>query len=166
MVDLLVSYLDMNSPPPGDPLPAPVPGAAVQRERIGVDAYLELYRAVGGSFDWDRRLRMPRGELGALLALPSTWIYVLRIAGLPAGLCEFNRAGEPVVELAHFGLGQPFYGKRLGPYLLDLSLRSVWRLEPERVWLHTDTNDHPKALSVYLRAGFELRERRMETFPD
>ena len=70
------------------------------------------------------------------------------------------------MELTYFGLTEAFYGRRLGPYLLDRSLRSVWSQRPERVWLHTDTNDHPKAQSVYGRAGFQLRERRMESFPD
>ena len=63
-------------------------------------------------------------------------------------------------------LAEAFQGRRLGPYLLDASLHAIWARKPERVWLHTDTNDHPKALSLYLRAGFAIRERRLEAFPD
>ena len=166
MAEFLVTYLDMTAPPTGEPLAAPVAGAVVTREHLGVEDYLDLYRAVGRPLDWDVRLRMHKAELAALLDQTSTWLHILRVDGQAAGLCEFNEVGRTVVELTYFGLTEAFYGRRLGPYLLDRSLRSVWSQHPERVWLHTDTNDHPKAQSVYGRAGFQLRERRMESFPD
>ena len=166
MVELLVTYLDMTAPPSGPALASPVATATIGRENLSLAAYLDLYRAVGEPLDWDKRLRMPAAELSALLAHPSTWLNVLRVDGTAAGFCEFNGVGEPVVELVHFGLVAAFQGRRLGPYLLDSSLRAVWATRPQRVWLHTDTNDHPKALSVYQRAGFTVRERRMENFPD
>ncbi|WP_054313102.1 GNAT family N-acetyltransferase [Mesorhizobium sp. 1M-11] len=166
MVDLLVTYLDMTASPSGAALSSPDSAACLKRENLPLVDYLDLYRAVGASLDWDQRLRMPKNDLAVLLASPSTWLNVLRVDGVAAGFCEFNGVGEPVVELAHFGLVDAFRGKRLGLYLLDGSLRAVWASQPERVWLHTDTNDHPKALSVYLRAGFAIRERRMERFPD
>ena len=50
--------------------------------------------------------------------------------------------------------------------MLDRALRAVWSHAPQRVWLHTDTYDHPAAQSVYSRAGFKPYEQRMETFPD
>lgn len=166
MVDLLVTYLDMTAPPPGPALGCPDSTASLKRENLSPAGYLDLYRAVGASLDWDQRLRMPRDDLAILLASPSIWLNVLRADGVAVGFCEFNGVGEPVVELAHFGLVEAFQGRGLGPYLLDGSLRAIWTRKLERVWLHTDTNDHPKALSVYLRAGFRIRERRMETFPD
>lgn len=166
MVDLLVTYLDMTAPPPGPTLVSAVASAAIGREKLSLADYLDLYRAVGGPLDWDQRLRMPAAALSALLAHPSTWLNVLRVDGTAAGFCEFNGVGEPIVELVHFGLVAAFQGRGLGPCLLDSSLRAVWATRPQRIWLHTDTNDHPKALSVYQRAGFVIRERRMETFPD
>lgn len=166
MVELLVTYLDMSQPPRGAALSSPEVAAGLTRERLSLASYLDLYRTIGTPLDWDQRLRMPRDDLAVLLASPSTWLNVLRVDGVAAGFCEFNGVGEPAVELAHFGLTDAFQGRGLGPYLLDSSLRSVWMEQPERVWLHTDTNDHPKALSVYLRAGFSIRERRMERFLD
>ncbi|MBR2686787.1 MAG: GNAT family N-acetyltransferase [Aquamicrobium sp.] len=166
MVELLVTYLDMTASPSGTALASPGRLARLERENLSPADYLDLYRAVGASLDWDQRLRMPGEQLAILLASPSTWLNVLRVDGVAAGFCEFNGVGEPVVELAHFGLAAAFQGRGLGPYLLDSSLRAIWSQKPQRVWLHTDTNDHPKALSVYLRAGFAIRERRMESFPD
>ena len=166
MVDLLVTYMEMLAPPQGAPPASPLRGATVARERLDLSSYLDLYRAVGGPVQWDQRLRMPGAELETVLASTSTHIHVLRVDGEAAGFCEFNDVGQPAIELVHFGLVPAFQGKRLGPFLLDQSLRAVWSQRPERVWLHTDTQDHPAAQSVYGRAGFSAYAQRIESFPD
>ncbi|CCV06640.1 conserved hypothetical protein [Mesorhizobium metallidurans STM 2683] len=166
MVDLLVTYMEMTGPPFGDGLVAPAQGTAVAREMLDVADYISLYRAVGEAVQWDQRLRLPSEELKRLLARPSTHLHVLRVDGESAGLCEFTGIGQPVVELAHFGLVPAFQGRKLGPYLLDWSLRAAWSMRPEKIWLHTDTHDHPVAQSVYRRAGFKAYAQHMETFPD
>lgn len=166
MVDLLVTYMEMTAPPPGDAFAAPAPGAMVAHETLDIAGYVSLYRAVGEPVQWDQRLRIGSGELERLLALASTHIHVLRVDGEAAGLCEFNGVGQADVELAHFGLIPRFQGRKLGPFLLDRSLRAAWSHRPRRLWLHTDTFDHPSAQSVYTRAGFRPFLQRMETFPD
>jgi len=166
MVDLLVSYMEMTKPPAGAPSAAPVPDAVVKRERLARADYLALYRAVGDSVQWDQRLRLPDGDLDALLADPATHVYVLRCGGRPSGLAEFERVGSDEIEMLNFGLVPSMQGKRLGPFLLDRALRAVWQSRPKRVWLHTDTNDHPKAVATYERAGFRVYKKQMENFPD
>ncbi|TPI49947.1 GNAT family N-acetyltransferase [Mesorhizobium sp. B2-9-1] len=166
MVDLLVTYMEMLAPPQGVPLASPSPVAVVARERPDLSGYLDLYRAVGGPVQWDQRLRMSEADLEKLLADDATHIHVLRVAGEAAGFCEFNNVGEEAVELVHFGLVPAFQGKRLGPFLLDQALRAAWSHRPRRLWLHTDTYDHPAAQSVYGGAGFKPYAQRMETFPD
>jgi GNAT superfamily N-acetyltransferase len=166
MVDLLVTYMEMLAPPQGAPLAPPLPGAVVMRERLGLSGYLDLYRAVGGPVQWDQRLRMPETDLETLLAGTSTHVHVLRVDGEAAGFCEFNGVGEAAIELIHFGLVPTFQGKRLGPFLLDRALRAAWSHRPQRLWLYTDTHDHPAAQSVYGRAGFGVYTRRIESFPD
>ncbi|MDZ4736472.1 MAG: GNAT family N-acetyltransferase [Rhodospirillaceae bacterium] len=166
MVDLLVTYLEMTAPPAGPALPPPLTGAAIAREPLDADSYLALYRAVGDAVQWDDRLRMTKAALDAFLRDPTTHIYVLRLNGAPVGLCEFDGVGKPETELTNFGLVPDAQGRRLGPWLLDHALRDVWVNGPRRIWLHTDTNDHPDAEAVYRQAGFEIFRRRMETFPD
>ena len=166
MVDLLVSYMAMTSPPAGAELLAPMPRAAVAREHLARIDYLALYRAVGAAVQWDQRLRLPDGELDALLADPATHVYVLRCDGAASGLAEFECVGSDEVEMVNFGLVPAMQGKRLGPFLLDCALRAVWRSRPKRIWLHTDTNDHPKAVATYERAGFSVYKKQIETFPD
>ena len=158
--------MEMRQAGPAPASVKPVAGATVALERLNSASYIILYRAVGGPVQWDQRLRMAAGGLERLLALPSTHIHVLRVEGVAAGLCEFNGVGQPDVELVHFGLVPAFQGRRLGPFLLDRALRAVWSHAPQRVWLHTDTYDHPSAQSVYGRAGFKAYAQRVETFPD
>ena len=166
MVDLLVSYMEMTMPPAGAALPAPAANVAVARERLERADYLALYRAVGDAVQWDQRLRLPDSDLDALLRDDATHVYVLRCDGFASGLAEFERVGSDDVEMVNFGLVPAMQGRKLGPFLLDRALRAVWQSEPRRIWLHTDTNDHPKAAGTYERAGFRLYKQQMETFPD
>ncbi|TRD00351.1 GNAT family N-acetyltransferase [Mesorhizobium sp. WSM4303] len=166
MVDLLVTYMEMRQADPAPARVSPAACASVALERLDSASYISLYRAVGEPVQWDQWLRMAAEDLERLLALPSTRIHVLRVEGVAACLCEFNGVGQPDVELVHFGLVPAFQGRKLGPFLLDQALRAVWSHAPQRVWLHTDTYDHPAAQSVYGRAGFKPYEQRMETFPD
>jgi GNAT superfamily N-acetyltransferase len=53
-------------------------------------------------------------------------------------------------------------GRGLGPWLLATALHAEWRSNPDRIWLHTDTWDHPAALGVYARAGFQVFDERDE----
>ena len=166
MVDLLVSYMEMTMPPAGPSVPAPIADVVVARERLVRTDYLALYRAVGDAVQWDQRLRLPDAALDALLADPATHIYVLRCDGVASGLAEFERVGTSEIEMVNFGLIPAMQGKRLGPFLLDRALRAVWQHKPRRIWLHTDTNDHPKAAGTYERAGFRFYKQQTETVPD
>ena len=165
MVDLLVTYMEMTEPPPAAPKSSPDSSLRVERERLGRTDYMTLYRAVGEPLQWDERLRVEPETLDRLLTVPSTHILVLRLNGEAIGFCEFARVGEPEVELVHFGLVPAAQGKGFGPYLLDHALRRCWQHSPNRIWLHTDTNDHPSAVPVYAKAGFRPFLQRIETFP-
>jgi ribosomal protein S18 acetylase RimI-like enzyme len=165
MVRLLVTFMEQHQAPPGDPPPAPA-GAEIAREELSVAEYLSLYRHVGEAVQWDSRLRMPETELKALLAADSTIIHVLSLNGTRVGLLEAIRHVDGNIEIANFGLITSAQGKRLGPYFLESTLRSLWKETPRRVWLHTDTHDHPAAIRTYEKAGFSVVERRWMDFPD
>ncbi len=166
MVELLVTYMEMTALPSGPALAAPDPAARVARERLDLDTYLDLYRAVGEALQWDQRLRMARDDLARLLADPAHHLHLLRLAGKALGFCEFENVGGADIELVNFGLLAEAQGRRLGPYLLDRALRAVWTQAARRVWLRTDTNDHPRAVATYERAGFRIYDRRVEAFAD
>jgi GNAT superfamily N-acetyltransferase len=164
---LLVDYLELLRAPIGHPLSAPVYGAEVKRECWSIDSYLELYRAVGTPVRWDQRLRLSPDELLRLLQSSNFLLFIHRIDGRAAGLCEFASAQiDADVELVHFGLIPAAQGHGCGAFLLDRALRAVWDRQPSRVWLHTDTNDHPKAKPLYLRFGFRPFDQKVEDFDD
>lgn len=166
MVRLLVTYMEQLVPPSGVALSSPVAAAGIARERPDAEGYLQLYRSVGMPLQWNERLRMTREGLLAFLRSSSTALYILRHDGRSVGLCEFTGVGEREVELKHFGLIPEVQGRRLGPYLLDWSLRAIWAYLPDRVWLRTDTWDHPKAKATYERIGFRAYAEVWEEFAD
>ena len=163
-VELLVTYMAMNAAPSAAPRRAPE-SAAVAVERLGVVDYRALYRAVGEAVQWDERLRLGDAALAAILEGPATEIHVLRLGGEAVGFCELDLSQPPRIEIVYFGIVPAVQGRGLGPFLLDRALRAAWARGPERVWLHTDTNDHPGARATYERAGFAAYLSRMERFP-
>lgn len=165
MVELAVTYMEMTAPTVLSTR-APTGQATVAREQLDGEAYLSLYRAVGAPVQWDERLRMPPAALDALLVRPTTHLHVLRQDGAPLGLCEFIGVGGTDVELAHFGVVATVQGRGLGSYLLSRALAHCWRHAPRRIWLKTDTNDHPAAVRTYEKAGFHCIRTVLEVFPD
>lgn len=67
-------------------------------------------------------------------------------------------------EIAYFGLMPRFMGRSLGGHLLTLAAERAWALAAEtapsgaaeRIWLHTCTDDSPKALPNYRARGFAV----------
>ena len=147
------------------PAPPPEESSGTERitaEKLCIYEYLSLYTRVGESVRWDQRLRMPRAELAALLVSPQSQIYVLRNAlAQPIGFCEFERA-LPAIELKNFGLIPSAQRKGLGSFLLRTALQREWQLQARRIWLHTDSWDHPAAIKLYQSAGFEVYLTREE----
>jgi GNAT superfamily N-acetyltransferase len=160
-VNLRVTYLEQSEPAPP---PALYWGSErVTLERMSRAAYLDLYRRVGEPLRWDQRSNMPGADLDALLAGGALHIYLLTdLRGEALGFCEFDRSGFPQIELKHFGLVPEAQGRGLGPWLLATALQGEWRTNPDRIWLHTDTWDHPAALQIYQRAGFRVFDVRDE----
>jgi GNAT superfamily N-acetyltransferase len=159
--NLRVTYLEQHEPP----LPPPLHegGERIALETLTSSTYLELYQRVGEPLRWDQRLLMPNEELSALLDGGSLHIYVLRDeSGRALGFCEFDRGALPEIELKNFGLVPAAQGRGLGPWLLCVALQAEWRSDPTRIWLHTDTWDHPAAVRVYERSGFHVYAVREE----
>ena len=159
-----VTYMEMREPPAQVSHDGP---ERITEEKLAPDAYLDLYRRVGEPVGWDARLKLSAAELATLLAGPALQIYVLRDADAgPLGFCEFDRQAFPDVELKNFGLIPQAQGRKLGPCLLTTAILGTWRTPPTRLWLHTDTWDHPAAMKVYEKAGFkvfDVRDERADT---
>jgi ribosomal protein S18 acetylase RimI-like enzyme len=160
-VNLQVTYMQLLKAPS-----APACAAGPERmgpERMTREAYLALYTKVGAPLGWDQRLSMSDAELDSMLGGDRCRIYVARdIQDNALGFCEFDRSAFPTIELKNFGIVPEAQGRGLGPRLLGLALRQEWQNASVRIWLHTDTWDHPAAVRVYERAGFEVYDVRAE----
>jgi GNAT superfamily N-acetyltransferase len=125
--------------------------------------YRYLYVEVGREYHWKDRLSWSEIQFRDWLAGPSV-IWLLSVAGAPAGFFELRGHEDGSREIAYFGLMPEFVGRGLGKYLLTRSVEEAWALKPTRVWLHTCTLDHPAALPNYLSRGFrKVREEVYQT---
>ncbi|MBI5835145.1 MAG: GNAT family N-acetyltransferase [Armatimonadetes bacterium] len=114
-----------------------------------------LYCLVGHDWQWFDRLKWSDDEWAAFAESPDLRTLVGYYDGSPAGYIELRRQGDEV-EIASFGLAPRFVGLGLGGAFLTLAVRAAWAWEARRVWLHTCTLDHPRALPNYLARGFRV----------
>jgi GNAT superfamily N-acetyltransferase len=167
----VVTYLEMRDRPLNQPFPAP--GGLSIRKVPDPDLgwYRELYRAVGQEWLWFSRLRMSDDELARTLHDPNVELYALSFERRDQGLLELDRRATQdrttlEVEISSFGLTQDSMGRGAGRYLMAQALESAWARSPQRVWLHTCTLDHPRALPFYLKMGFIPYKRAIEISDD
>jgi GNAT superfamily N-acetyltransferase len=168
LLDDTITYLEMLQRPTGRQVPAPLDKHALMRaENCTVSFYRYLYNTVGEPWLWFERRLIGDSALAALIHQPTIEIFVLYVRGVPAGFFELDSAAPRETKLCYFGLVPDFIGRRLGPYLLQAAIDRAWSSRPiERLWLHTSTFDHPKALQVYQQAGFVVYARRQVSFED
>jgi ribosomal protein S18 acetylase RimI-like enzyme len=166
MVRLFVTYLEQRARPSGSAMPVPAAGLSLRWERFSSVEYLRLYTEIGAPVQWDDRLRMATPALEVFLRDPAALFFVLRERDLPVGLCEAVHAETNEIEITNFGVVPAAQGRGLGSFLLCRAVEELWRRNPNRLWLHTDTNDGRYAMRTYQRAGFEICRQDWETFPD
>jgi GNAT superfamily N-acetyltransferase len=167
LIDDVITYLEMRARPVQPRMPAPFAKLALMRaEECTVSFYRYLYETVGTPWLWYERRLLDDEALLAEIAKPSTEIFVLYVSGVPAGYFELDTAAARETELRYFGLVPQFIGRRLGPFLLQAAIERAWLRPIERLWVHTRTFDHPKALGLYQRAGFVVYDRRPVRFED
>lgn len=163
-IDYTVTYLEMDHRPtrPSPPMPAGAPLALMRAEEPPVHFFLYLYRTVGADHYWVDLLEWPEEKLAGFVQDPKVELTALYRAGSPAGFFQLDFRQEGVCDLAYFGLMPEATGMKIGPWLLDQAVHQAWSREIETLTVNTCTLDHPAALAIYQRAGFEpvRREER------
>lgn len=162
----VVTYLEMRTPPAANVNPTLSEWPIRRVEMPDLSWYRSLYRQIGGPWLWFSRLRMSDDELRTVLHNPSIDIFVLSHNGVDGGLLEFDRRRMPDIEILYFGVIASLIGKGAGRALLEHGLALEWGHHPGRIWLHTCTWDHPKALEFYIKAGFVPYKRGLEIADD
>jgi GNAT superfamily N-acetyltransferase len=160
-IDVTITYLEQKSRPGLAAPPRPGMKVAILRaENPPVHYYRYLYRLVGDPYHWVSRRRLTDGELAAIITDLDVYIYVLYVAGVPAGFAEIDFRGGKTADIKFFGLAPEFLGQQLGRYFLCHVIDLAWALAPKRVRLETCTLDHPAALPLYQKLGFTVFDQR------
>jgi GNAT superfamily N-acetyltransferase len=151
------TYLEMTDR--GQLVHAAVPDEDWRVERMrdcAPEFWRFLYAEVGREYHWVDRLPWSIDEIRAYLADPSLTIWLLSASGSPAGYFELRQDADRNVELVYFGLFRHFHGRGLGGHFLTQAVERAWESGARRVWVHTNTLDHPAALPNYLKRGFSV----------
>ena len=166
-ISSVITSLEMLHRPAPPAPPAPRGDLALLRaDKPTASFYRFLYTSVGAPWLWYERRIIDDDKLLSLIDNEKIEIYVLYVQGTPAGYFELDLTDFPQIELAYFGLMPEFIGMKLGPYLLGQAIETAWAREPERLWVHTCDLDHPGALPLYQRLGFEPFAQETEIFED
>lgn len=172
--ELITYYLEMTSPEQLRPARAPAEPFTVRRAELAFPALNRFFYAeVGRAHSWTDRLRWSEAEWLSWLARPGMQTWIGYVRETPAGYFELEKQcvagngrgdGEPApadaVELVYFGVLPPFIGRGFGGALLTEAIRRAWALGPQRVWVHTCTNDHQAALPNYRGRGFRIYDQK------
>lgn len=169
LVDQTVTYLEMTSP---DQLnPGRVPPTEITLDSVDARA-LPLIRSthdrIGTPHHWTGLDWSTQQWLDALSGA-SLRSWIARVGEEVAGLLQLEVHPGPEVEISTFGLVPEFVGRGFGGHFLTLAIQLAWNIDgTTRVWLHTSSLDHPRALGNYRDRGFrpfrvERRPRELPT---
>ena len=176
LISVRTTYLEMlrNRVPDA---PATPEGWTVRRwVNAPLDEYRGLFAQVGGDWGWTGRLLLGDQELRELLDDKWIEVYRLKRGSEVAGFIELDRRTSGQVEIVYFGLKGEYMRQGLGGFLLRWAIHKAWQPvqipgweaeTAERLWLHTCDQDHPRALAMYQKAGFQIyhEETGLELYP-
>ncbi len=160
-MDVKVTYVQMFARPNRTVAPPRDGLTVVHARRPTIRYYRFIYDAVGSPWQWFSRKKLSDEELVRIIHDPRDEVHVLHVDGVPAGFAELDRRIEGEIEIVQFGLMTEFIGQGLGKYFLQWAIDTAWSYCPKRLWLHTCSLDHPKALPNYCEAGFEVYKEEM-----
>ena len=151
------TYLEIRDRAALRPAGVSHPGVRVERVHGCAPSFWRyLYTEVGRAHRWVDRLPWTHDDIQRYLADPAVSLWLLTVSGAPAGYFELRRERDGGTEIAYFGLLPEFIGRGLGGLLLTEAVRRAFDGGATRVWLHTNTLDHPAALPNYRRRGFTV----------
>jgi ribosomal protein S18 acetylase RimI-like enzyme len=134
----------------------PSDAVTLHRQHLTPAEYRALYSAVGEAWQWFDRLEARDKELGEYLGRSTVQVWILRVADEVAGYFELQRYEDGRVEIMYFGLLAPYFGRRLGGWMLTRAVEQAFAMDATHVTLHTCTLDSPHALPNYLARGFVI----------
>jgi len=157
-MSLITTYLEMRSPEQLQPKRSSNPQfrvMAMERDwRFNRDCYL----AVGDPWAWTDKRGWTDEQWKEYALAPELRTFAAFDEDSLAGYYELRRDEDGGVEIAYFGLLPEFIGRGFGGALLTSAIEGAWQTGPfvSRVWVHTCSQDHPRALANYQARGFVI----------
>lgn len=162
-IAVTVTFLEMDAPPAHYPvLPMNRQIALLKTKQIPLHFYRYLTDRVGRKWHWVNVLRLDDEELAATIHAEDRDISVLYLDGAPAGFFDLKLNSPQEAELAYFGMMKHARGQGIGRWFLGAAVAACWSHEPARVTVQTCTLDHPAALPLYQKLGFEPVAQKSE----
>ncbi|MFH9728251.1 GNAT family N-acetyltransferase [Streptomyces sp. NPDC017254] len=162
-----VTYLEMTDRGELKPGRA-VPSLDLRREEGLSEVARSVQARVGAAYGWRSSTRSGQEWDELAREHPHRQYWLIRLAGETAGIAALEPLPGGDVELRTFGLLPEYVGRGLGGHALTLALRQAWATEPlgaeavRRVWLHTNSHDHPSALLNYRSRGLRVYRTEVE----
>lgn len=165
---ITITYLEMTSPDQVVPFSGEWRLDVRRAEVPCPELNRFFYGAVGSDVWWHERLGWDRDRWLEWVDRPELQTWIGYLLGTPAGYFELEAQPGGQAQLAYFGLLPSFIGRGLGSELLAVAVARAWDLATHRVWVHTCTLDHPRALPNYQARGFRVYDshEKVERLPD
>jgi ribosomal protein S18 acetylase RimI-like enzyme len=161
----VVTFLEMTERPQAAAAIAGVEVVAVPRPDPAW--FRALYTRIGAPWLWFSRAVMPDAELAAVLHAPTTRVLTIEKDRAAIGLVELDYSVPGDVEIVTFGVVPEAVGTGAAHALMAGTLARIFGGgAAPRVWLHTCTFDHPRAVGFYRRNGFRPYKFAIEVSDD
>lgn len=162
-----VTYLEMTRRP-DRPRPPRVMNRAVsllRAEQPPVHFFRYLYDMVGRDYHWTDLHGWSDAAIEAFVQHKAVALYVMYLGGVPGGFVLLDGRRHPACEIAYFGLAPEAVGQGHGNWLLGTAIHMAWDGDIASLSVNTCSLDHPRALPLYQKWGFEpvRREQRHRT---
>jgi hypothetical protein len=163
-----VTYLAMDAPFPksGDAVTWPPGTQFLSLDQMPLDDYRKLYDSVGRDWHWVNRRHLTDAQLAGIIHHPATQIRVLHRGPKPIGFVELNMKQFPEVEIVFIGLVRLEIGLGLGQLMVRAAIQESIRLLAKRIIIQTCTLDHPSALPLYQKSGFQAYDQKQVIIHD
>jgi GNAT superfamily N-acetyltransferase len=162
----VVTCLDMTEKPVLRPVPECGGFSLARMGAADTERFRSLFRAIGRDIMWFSRLILAEEALAAIIGDPKVQCHALVKDGADIGLLELDFREAGICELSFFGVVPSAVGTGAGRYLMNEALTRAWGEPITRLWVHTCTFDHPKALGFYQRSGFRPYQVMVEVHKD
>jgi len=156
ILDYTVTWLEMTART--DMSRRATPDAAlslVRAHRPPAHFFRYLYDAVGSGYEWTDLHSWTDAQIADFAQDEAVHLNVAHRDGCPVGFVMLDFREHPVADIAYLGLMPEAVGKGLGAWLLLEGIHAAWDAGIEKLTVNTCTLDHPGALPLYRKVGFD-----------